>query len=34
MNSSKELVAVAFSSPGEQQNGPFKFLIDYLLGKK
>lgn len=34
MNASKELVAVGFSSPGEQQKGPFKFLIDYLLGKK
>ena len=34
MNSSKELVAVAFSSPNGQQNGQFKFLIDYLLGKK
>ena len=34
MNASKELVAVAFSPPTEQQNGPFKFLIDYLLGKK
>lgn len=34
MNSSKELVAVAFSPPSEQQKGPFKSLIDYLLGKK
>ena len=34
MNSSKELVAVAFSPLGEQQKEPFKFLIDYLLGKK
>ncbi|KAF9645365.1 hypothetical protein BDM02DRAFT_3120313 [Thelephora ganbajun] len=33
MNSSKELIAVAFSSPSEQQNGSFKLLIDYLLGK-
>jgi len=34
MNSSKELVAVAFSPPSEQQNGPFKSLIGHLLGKK
>ena len=34
MNSSKELIAVAFSSPSEQQNEPFKLLIEYLLGKK
>lgn len=34
MNSSKELIAVAFSPPNEQQNESFKFLIDYLLGKK
>jgi len=34
MNSSKELIAVAFSPPNEQQNESFKFLINYLLGKK
>lgn len=34
MNSSKELVAVSFSPPSEQKKGPFKCLIEYLLGKK
>jgi hypothetical protein len=34
MNSSKELVAVAFSPPSEQQKGLFMSLIEYLLGKK
>lgn len=34
MNSSKELIAVAFSEPSEQQKEPFKTLIQYLLAKK
>jgi hypothetical protein len=34
MNSSKELVAVTFFPSSEEQKGPFKSLIEYLLGKK
>jgi hypothetical protein len=34
MNSSKELIAVAFSPSSSQLKEPFKFLIEYLLGKK
>jgi len=34
MNSSKELIAVAFSPQTGQQKAPYKSLIDYLLGKK
>jgi hypothetical protein len=34
MNSSKELVAVTFFPPSEEQKGPFKSLIEYLLRKE
>lgn len=34
MNSTKELIAVAFAPPSEPESLAFRFLMDHLLGKQ